>query len=76
MSGLLTLWVVYDHPADYPDDVVVRRWQVGREEAPVRTSVVECYPDLEAARDALEQRGLVCVPRSAPDDPVIVESWL
>lgn len=27
-EGFLDIWVIYDHPRDYPDFFVVRRWYV------------------------------------------------
>jgi len=70
MSGL-PIWVIYDHPVDWPDWYVAREW-VG--EKPGDTVILE--RDLERLRDQLRQRGLVMLMRMLEDDPAILETWL
>jgi hypothetical protein len=65
------MWVIYDHPADYPREFVARKW-VGEEATPE----VMCAHSIGALRDALRTRGLARLDRHKTDDPVIVESWL
>ena len=69
------MWVVYDHPSDYPEHYVARQHVVGTggDEA---TDRVLASPTLESLRVALAEIGLVCLTRSDEDDPVIVETWL
>jgi len=71
---VLHVWTLYDHPRDHPDAFVARRHVVvGGATAPTPDMFVA--DSLEELR-ALLPGGLVCVPRSALDEPTIVESWL
>lgn len=68
------MWIVYDHPSDFPDQYVVRRWEV--------------WPGLTKPTDeafAAEDLGVVraAIPPDAeritgrdPHDPCILETWL
>lgn len=67
----VTIWVIYDHPRDFPNDFVARRW-VGEE----ATREIICAKTVNALRDMLEGRGLVRLERHHSDDPVIMETWL
>jgi hypothetical protein len=67
----LDIWVVYDHPLDWPDYFVARRWA---SETPTGDMILD--KDLERLRAALEARGLVHLDRMEGDDPVILETWL
>ncbi len=72
----LVILTIYDHPRDYPDDFVVRRW-VGRglnEPVPDRDPYAR-VETLEEAR-ALVPKDYSHTPRVAEDDPKIVESWI
>lgn len=71
----LDLWTVYDHPRDYPELYVARRWVVtagGIE----RTDDVRGAHLIDTLRDELIDMGLTCIRRADDDDPVIVETWL
>ena len=67
----LPMWVVYDHPSDFPGSYVARRW-----EGELPTDAVMVAPDLETLRGMLADFGLVCLARHPGDDPKIVEAWL
>lgn len=67
----LSIWTVYDHPSDYPDCFIARRF-CG--ETP--TDNVICSTDLLAVRAELIVRGLTVVCRDPADDPNILEVWL
>jgi hypothetical protein len=73
---LLPIWVIYDHPADFPDWFIVRR------QAPRADGTIELdaraygFADLENARTWLAQQGLTRLDRFPDDDSVIVETWL
>lgn len=76
MSDPLFMYVVYDHPKDYPENYVVRRGAV-RDNGilfvdAIPTAVAQTLPE---ARDAIPF-GLVRVDRDPDDDPVVVETWL
>jgi hypothetical protein len=70
------IWVIYDHPSDFPDEFVARRWII----IPMR----HCYmptADFYTAKtlDDIRARlpkGLTRLPRQDDDDVVIVETWV
>jgi hypothetical protein len=73
---VLTLWTIYDHPLDFPDSFVVRRWHVRRgNENPVLDGAPTLHDSLEAARESLPA-SLACMHRSENDDPNILETWI
>lgn len=67
----LTMWVIYDHPADYPRAYIARRW-VGDDP----TDDIIVAVGLAQLREAMRRRHLSCLPRHDSDDEAIVESWL
>jgi hypothetical protein len=72
---LLSVWAIYDHPRDIPDKYVARRHDVFRN-APSRPSDEYVTADsLEEVRLRIPQ-GLYRMPRSAEDDPKIMEIWM
>ncbi len=66
------MWTIYDHPGDYPDKFVVRKFIVGT--SLIATQEVIVGATLDEVRDLIPP-GLVCLTRSPDDDPVIVETW-
>lgn len=73
-SGL-PMWVITDHPSDFPDHFVVRKrvvYSSGRVEIDQEYHLAMT---LDEAR-ARVPRGLARIPRSWNDDRVIVETWL
>lgn len=75
-AAALSMWVVYDHPSDFPDWWVARRWDIvtGVNE-PVNSGVVFTARTLSGLRDLLPE-GLYRMDRNPQDDPAIVEVWL
>ena len=71
MSEALRMWVVYDHPTDYPGSYVARMWLT---EKPTGSIVIA--PTLEDLRWLLLSMGLTPIQRDPGDDPKIVETWL
>lgn len=69
-QSLLDIWTVYDHPLDYPEYFVVRRWEL--------TSPREHYlfASLGKAQAFLVSKGLARLPRFEQDDPKIIETWI
>jgi hypothetical protein len=68
------MFVVYEHPKDYPGHFVVRRWAFG-------PRGFQACQDAQLATTLEEARALVPgsymrMPRAAGDDAVIVESWV
>ena len=72
----LQIWVVYEHPSDYPAHYVARRHDVGTDGS-MPTRSICTSASLEGLRALLRAMGLRMLwPREARDDPVIVETWL
>jgi hypothetical protein len=67
----LPIWVVYDHPTDFPNNFVARLWLGERV-----TVAMMIGPNLDRLRAELERMGLVRLDRQPGDDPKILETWL
>jgi hypothetical protein len=71
----LSIWTVYDHPRDFPDFFVARRWIAGSHgERPTKDILLSA--DLTELRNELATQGLTALCRDPSDDPKIVEVWL
>jgi hypothetical protein len=71
----LRMYVITDNPTDHPGKFVVRAWDVQAGEAKPHAEAHEISDSLDDARGSIPD-GLVMLPRSEDDDPVIVESWI
>lgn len=69
----LPMWIVYDHPSDYPDGFIARLHMIARG-GPIITDETLEGGTLEDVREQIPY-GLTCMTRSEDDDPVIVETW-
>jgi hypothetical protein len=67
----LPIWTIYDHPTDFPDSFVARKFVFGRP-----TDAILTAPTLDELRRKLADIGLVALTRSPGDDPKIVETWI
>ena len=76
MSNELRMYVVYDHPSDYPEFYVVRRHVAGRGGLRVDPTPMFVTDDLAKVREGMKRLGLHCLKRHPSDDPVIIETWL
>src|SRR5258708_31588843 len=70
----LSMYTIYDHPLDYPDHFVVRRWEIGASTT-TPTDDVQLARTLEGARQ-LVPVGCAPLPRHEADDATIVETWV
>jgi hypothetical protein len=71
----LEMWTIYDHPADYPDHYVARKWLIGSKRIePEATDEVLLEIDLDVLRKRIPP-WLYCMPRQSGDDPKIIEVW-
>jgi hypothetical protein len=70
----LAMWTVYDHPTDYPNQFVARKFLVNSKGV-VRTNDMFLADTLEEIRDLLPP-GLMNLYRYAQDDPNIIETWI
>jgi hypothetical protein len=74
-DGGLAIWVVYDHPPDFPTEYVARMQIAGKDGVKI-TDQIMTSKSLDLLRSELEARGLTCLMRMEGDDPKIVETWL
>lgn len=71
----LPMWVIYDHPSDWPNSYVARLHYSLPKHEPSGWTLV--FDDIERLRAKVrEYGGAQLFPRSPGDDPVIVESWM
>lgn len=70
----LPMWVIYDHPSDYPDSFVARLHFTLPQ--PELTVLLMVSPNLQALQLSFAAAGLTPIARSVEDDSVIIESWL
>lgn len=76
LEPVITIWVIYDHPTDFPDHFVVRQWHVlGGITTPAAD--LNCWQafTLEEARRFIPA-GLTNIGRLPEDDPAILEAWI
>jgi hypothetical protein len=73
----IELWTIYRRPDDFPHHFVARRFEVTAGEMH-RTNQVIVAGSITAVRRHLEQYHLsgTVMPRTAGDDPNVVETWL
>lgn len=73
----LLIYVIYDHPSDFPNEWVCRIQKV-KDGAVVFSPALYCRSkhSIEDIREQLQLLHLVRIPRDASDDPCIAESWL
>ena len=71
----LSLWTVYDHPKDFPDAFVARRFDVYPGMV-LPTSAVLSASELQPIRETLSEQGFLPMPACSGDDPVIIEVWV
>ena len=69
MNGL-TNWVIYDHPRDYRQGFIARKF-VGIE--PTQETI---KGELGEIRRVLAEAGFVKIPRDINDPTVVLESWI
>lgn len=70
----LDVYVVYSRPADYPQDVVVRRWSVSAK-GTVPRELLGRAATLDEARKFLPA-GSYRIPPQPGEDAAIVEVWI
>ena len=74
MSANFVMWVIYEHPKDFPEEYVARQWQIYPGTV-VPGKTVERDQDLHVLRQRFDDMGLVCAQPSPGDDPAILEIW-
>ena len=76
MNNELPIYVIYDHPKDYPEHYVVRRQVIRGGQIIPDANPMLVTEDLEKIRQGMKRLGLTRLVRRTDDDPVIVETWL
>lgn len=67
----LALWVVYDHSKNWDNRYMARQWLLNRP-----TGNYLLSHSLEELRNTFREAGLVSIPPSETDDPIILETWI
>lgn len=74
-DNCMPMWVLYDHPSDYPDDFVLVKYKICRAtDVPSRVGVVFKGDTHEEATDFMDKEnpGRFFIPRHEKDDPCVV----
>lgn len=72
----LEIYTIYDHPPDYPESFVIRRFIITDGRSVPDNRFLFQSPLLETCREQMMVMALVCIARDPNDHPNIVESWL
>lgn len=73
----LLLWVIYDHPSDFPNDFVMRAHSALTKSMEFSGALEPYYAGtLEQLRELAMDLGLVRLSRDQNDEPHIVEVWI
>lgn len=82
MNKSLSIWTVYKHPQDFPNQFVARRFGVLKG-TPIATTDYFADTDVEKVRDWIKQEATKFpqgmphrLPRDPMDDPRIYENWV
>lgn len=75
-DGRLWIWVIYDHPSDFPDMYVARAQRILADGSLEVDGTAFASPKLEDLRAYMEAKHLVRMARHDEDDPVILETWI
>lgn len=74
----LSMYTLYDHPSDFPDFYVVRRWQIGpNKEVIPDEEIFLKSKNLSFVHDTMESvHGRIFLSRNEEDDPCIMGTYL
>jgi hypothetical protein len=73
--GKLNIWTVYDHPKDFPQGYIARRFEIGHGPLPIVTDDT-VKGSLSVIRESFELCGLYRLSCNVSDEPHIIETWL
>jgi hypothetical protein len=71
----LTMWTIYQAPADFPEGFVTRPWMVRSGGGGPVPGMAHLSRSLEEAREVVPA-GLYRMDRQPGDDATIVETWI
>jgi len=72
----LIIYTVFDHPADFPDEFVVRRFYSGANGTRPDSELYARSRDVNEIYTLLSLKGLVRLERDESDDPKIMCSFI
>lgn len=67
---MIEIWVIYDHPIDFPEEYVARKFILDK---PTKDMIV--MPSLDEVRKMLPP-GLTRLDRNPEDNLKIIETWI
>lgn len=67
----IEIWTMYDHPADYPNSFIARKFINAQP-----TNEVIVGQSVKEIRDILATKDLRHFGRSPDDDSIIIENWI
>jgi hypothetical protein len=70
------IYVVYDHPSDYPYSYVLKRFTTFTGTPIQDTSFIIKSDSLVPIREYVQKKSLTRLERHPKDDPVILECWI
>jgi len=73
---VLSIWTIYQSPADYPDWIVLRPHHVMRDGQLMPHPIACLCRNLWEARIGPRIYGRSCLAREEGDEPQIIESWV
>jgi len=76
VEKLLTIYVVYDRPKDFPTKIVVRARYATRDGAIRPSKTARVFDSIEQAQSWCSRKGLYRIERFPDDEPQIVEAWI
>lgn len=74
-DAVMTQWVIYEKPSDYPDGYVLRAAFIMKGNQVMIDNVAWYAADPDELR-AIMPTGFVRLARMEQDDPVILETWI
>lgn len=75
-GATMCVWVIYDHPKDFPAAYVARPQFVMADNSVQACRAAWTNDNLDTLRNALAAAGLACLSRAPGDDPKILETWI
>ena len=76
INNSIALFAIYKNPKDFPNEYVVRLWEINRQLGnSFATKYCVAKDTLEECRNSLP-KGFYKIDRFSSDDPVIVEAWI
>jgi hypothetical protein len=75
---ILFMWTVYDHPSDFPDWFVARKFEITGQGPVVGNAVIwaATLPEVRRMIAEIDPDASACLPRYDNDHPNVVETWL